>query len=83
MTRKERFVELVEQTTQAELERLPKKHAACVAPGLGPVALARLWREDRLPEPPALDELARRLVVWALGLDPEAQRPYTSDDIER
>ena len=81
--RKARFIALVERATQARLESMERRHACCVAPGLGAPALARLWRAERLPADAALEALAERLADWALGLAPAEPRPYSAEDLER
>ncbi len=81
--RKAHFVALVERATQARLEGMQRRHACCVAPGLGAPALARLWRAERLPADAELDALAERLSDWALGLVPPEPRPYAPEDLER
>lgn len=80
--RKQAFVAAVTRATQARLEDRARRHASCVAPGLGPPTLARRLRADRLPEGPELDAFADRLVDWALGLVPAAERPFVDDDLE-
>jgi len=80
--RKERFVALVEAFTHQLLAAQPRRHASCVAPALGPSALARAFRPDRLPtDERDLTELAERLARWTLGLAPDAERPYSDADI--
>lgn len=81
--RKARFVALVERATQQRLESMQRRHACCVAPGLGATALARLWRADRLPGDAELEALAERLADWALGIAPPEPRPYAQEDLER
>jgi hypothetical protein len=78
-----RFVALVEHATTQRLAELERRHACCVAPGLGPVLLARRFRADRLPDGEALEVLAVALCEWALGLRPGSPRPYADDDLTR
>ena len=80
--RKRRFVELVEDATARRLSEMQRRHSSCVALGLGPVALARTFRPERLPSGDDLATLALELVDWALGLSPPEPRPYVAEDVE-
>lgn len=81
--RKRALLARVESATQERLSAQARRHACCVAPGLGPVALAKKLRAERLPDEPELSVFAERLVDWALGLSPGAPRPYADADLER
>lgn len=81
--RKTRFVALVERITAERLAEMARRHTSCVAPGLGPVLLARRLRPERLPDDAALETFAIELTDWALGLSPGAARPYDDDDLIR
>lgn len=80
--RKRELVALVESVTEARLSAQTRRHACCVAPGLGPVMLAKKLRADRLPEERELRRFAEQLVDWALGLAPGAPRPFADGDLE-
>lgn len=80
--RKRELVALVLELTQERLHRSERRHASCVAPGVGPLALAQKLRADRLPPDAELRSFATRLVEWALGVD-GATKPYLEDDLEK
>jgi hypothetical protein len=79
--RKTRFLSLVERVTADRLAEQTRRHTSCVAPGLGPVLLARRFRPERLPDGTELEALAVELTEWALGLRPGAPPPYREDDL--
>jgi hypothetical protein len=80
--RRRAFVALVESETARRLAETERRHASCVASGLGPPLLARRFRAERLPDEPELAFLATRLVDWALGLTPGAPRPFEDADLD-
>ncbi len=80
--RKRELVAMVARVTEQRLSAQTRRHACCVAPGLGPGMLAKKLRADRLPDGPELSALAERLVDWALGLEPGAPRPFSAGDLE-
>ena len=80
--RKRELVALVAAATERRLAEQARRHACCVAPGLGPVLLAKKLRADRLPDGSDLPLFAERLVDWALGLTPGVPRPFADGDLE-
>lgn len=81
-TRKTLFVAMVERLTAARLADRTRKHTSCVNQAVGPAALARMFRSERLPvNDMELEAFAARLTDWALGLSPAENCPYAPDDL--